>query len=60
MNPVSLDTKVVLLTAPTRAVSINNGMKMPSWYDIKKLSSSRMKDDKTEDLYSMKEVEESK
>ena len=27
-------TKVVLLTAPNRAVTINGGMEMPSWFDI--------------------------
>ena len=27
-------TKVILMTAPTRPVTINNGMSMPSWYDI--------------------------
>ena len=31
------DAKVVLLTAPEQAVSINMGMVMPSWYDIKSL-----------------------
>jgi phospholipase/carboxylesterase len=31
---VNETTKVVLLQAPTRAVTLNNGMKMPSWYDI--------------------------
>ena len=33
-NPVTLDTKVVLLTAPSKPVTINGGMIMPSWYDI--------------------------
>ena len=36
--PVSDDTKVVLLTAPSRPVTINSGMVMPSWYDMKVLS----------------------
>lgn len=26
--------KVVLMTAPVRAVTLNNGMEMTSWYDI--------------------------
>lgn len=26
--------KVILLTAPERAVTLNNGMRMNSWYDI--------------------------
>ncbi|CAI2380528.1 unnamed protein product [Moneuplotes crassus] len=31
-------TKVVLLTAPNRAVTINMGMEMPAWFDYLKLS----------------------
>ena len=27
-------TKVILLTAPIQSVTINQNMKMPSWYDI--------------------------
>ncbi len=38
INPASPDTKIVLLTAPSRPVTINGGMTMPSWYDIKNLS----------------------
>lgn len=34
-SPTPATTKVVLLTAPTRAVTINMGMKMPSWFDFK-------------------------
>jgi hypothetical protein len=59
MNPFPLDTKIVLLTAPIRAVTINGGMKMTSWYDIKKLSAFRTKLDKTDDFYSVKEIDES-
>jgi len=40
LSPVRDSTKVVLLTAPFAKVSINNGMVMPSWYDIKSLDSS--------------------
>ena len=29
--------KVILPTAPRRAVSLNHGMKMTSWYDIKSI-----------------------
>jgi phospholipase/carboxylesterase len=35
MNPLRETTKVVLLTAPVSPVTINFGMSMPSWYDIK-------------------------
>lgn len=38
VNPVTNDTKVVLLTAESRSVTINAGMIMPSWYDMKVLS----------------------
>lgn len=34
MNPVPPSCKVILATAPSRAVTINNGMVMTSWYDI--------------------------
>lgn len=34
-NPATETTKIVLLTAPTRPVTINMGMKMPSWFDFK-------------------------
>lgn len=36
-NPVSESTKVILLTAPDRSVTINFGMEMPSWFDYKQL-----------------------
>mmetsp|Transcript_13367 Transcript_13367/g.14993 ORF Transcript_13367/g.14993 Transcript_13367/m.14993 type:complete len:231 (-) Transcript_13367:21-713(-) len=35
---VHASTKVILLTAPTRAVTINMGMEMPAWYDYKKIA----------------------
>ena len=34
LNIVPPSCKVILPTAPTRAVSINMGAKMTSWYDI--------------------------
>lgn len=34
-------TRFVLPQAPTRAVSINNGYEMPSWYDILAMSPAR-------------------
>ncbi|OMJ86278.1 hypothetical protein SteCoe_12266 [Stentor coeruleus] len=34
MNPLLEDCKIVLLTAPSRPVTLNYGMKMNSWYDI--------------------------
>lgn len=37
MNPCSPTTKIVLLTAPIRPVTINMGMKFHSWYDIRDL-----------------------
>ena len=36
-SPCFETTKVVMLTAPTAAVTIAMGMKIPSWYDIKSL-----------------------
>lgn len=33
MSPAAASMKIVLPTAPTRAVTINGGMKMPAWYD---------------------------
>lgn len=37
MNPCFSTTKIVLLTAPIRPVTINGGMKFHSWYDIRDL-----------------------
>ena len=34
-SPVLPDTKMVLPTAPIQAVTINQGARMPSWYDLK-------------------------
>ncbi|WP_339417673.1 MULTISPECIES: alpha/beta hydrolase [unclassified Pseudomonas] len=36
-----LTTRFVLPQAPTRAVTINGGYEMPSWYDIKAMSPAR-------------------
>ncbi|EIK54153.1 carboxylesterase [Stutzerimonas stutzeri TS44] len=36
-----LSTRFVLPQAPTRAVTINGGWQMPSWYDIQALSPAR-------------------
>lgn len=35
INPVTPSTKVVLLTAPIRKVTINFGMESTSWFDFK-------------------------
>jgi phospholipase/carboxylesterase len=34
-RPVPEDMKIILLTAPNAAVTVNGGMRMNSWYDIK-------------------------
>jgi phospholipase/carboxylesterase len=36
-----LSTRFVLPQAPTRAVTVNGGYEMPSWYDIKAMSPAR-------------------
>jgi len=41
-----LSTRFVLPQAPTRAVTINGGYEMPSWYDIKAMSPARAIDSK--------------
>lgn len=38
LSPVSKGARVKLLHAPIRPVTINGGMKMTSWYDIKHLA----------------------
>lgn len=38
-SPIHKGFRIKLLQAPIRPVTINNGMKCPSWYDIKILSS---------------------
>lgn len=35
ITPVPKTTKVILLTAPIRKVTINMGMEMTSWFDFK-------------------------
>ena len=59
VNPVTSDTKVVLLTAPSRSVTINSGMIMPSWYDMKVLSSDKDSKLPIEDRISVEEIQES-
>src|SRR3989344_8943644 len=46
-----LSTRFVLPQAPTRAVTINGGYEMPSWYDILAMSPARS--------ISLEELEES-
>jgi len=38
MRPRAPHVKFILPTAPNRPVTINSGMNMPAWYDIKQLS----------------------
>lgn len=45
----------MLPTAPEQAVSVNNGAKSTSWYDIKSLEA----DYDSEDFYNAKDVESS-
>lgn len=40
------NTKVILLQAPIRRVTINMGMEMPSWYDIRRFASDPKEFDK--------------
>eukprot|EP00331_Platyophrya_macrostoma_P023834 CAMPEP_0176441730 /NCGR_PEP_ID=MMETSP0127-20121128/21384_1 /TAXON_ID=938130 /ORGANISM="Platyophrya macrostoma, Strain WH" /LENGTH=236 /DNA_ID=CAMNT_0017826589 /DNA_START=8 /DNA_END=718 /DNA_ORIENTATION=+ len=54
-SPVLKTTKVVLLTAPTKAVTINFGMKMPSWFDIRDFNINA---DNFETSIGVKEIEE--
>lgn len=37
-SPLNIGARVKLLHAPINPVTLNGGMKMPSWYDIKSLS----------------------
>jgi phospholipase/carboxylesterase len=48
--------KIVLLTAPIRAVTINFGMKMTSWFDFKDFD---IRPDNIEKAISAEEVKES-
>jgi predicted esterase len=50
--PKLQNTRVVLPNAPSRPITINMGMKMPGWYDIKSLS----KGDGNEDREGILEV----
>lgn len=54
-SPVHDGTRVLLLQAPYRAVTINGGAKSNSWYDIKSFGAN----DKEEDRISVQEVKES-
>jgi len=54
-SPVNKGARVKLLHAPIRPVTINGGMKMSSWYDIKHLANHGSE----EDRYSMSEIRES-
>jgi len=59
VNPVTSDTKVVLLTAPARPVTINAGMIMPCWYDMKVLSSDKSSKLPIEQRISVDEIKDS-
>ncbi len=59
INPVTPDTKVVLLTAPSRPVTINAGMIMPSWYDMKVLSADMSSKLPLEQRISLDEIKDS-
>ncbi|KAL4512888.1 hypothetical protein ABPG72_017573 [Tetrahymena utriculariae] len=56
VDPTPEKTKIVLLTAPERPVTVNGGYVCNSWYDIKSLDKNTMKE---EDLYSVSEVKDS-
>eukprot|EP01127_Copromyxa_protea_P014516 TRINITY_DN4056_c0_g2_i2.p1 TRINITY_DN4056_c0_g2~~TRINITY_DN4056_c0_g2_i2.p1 ORF type:complete len:190 (-),score=45.73 TRINITY_DN4056_c0_g2_i2:27-596(-) len=45
MQRVAPSVKFVLPTAPNRPVTLNGGMMMPAWYDIKGLSEDRLSED---------------
>ena len=42
VTPVDEKTKVILLTAPVRAVTLNFGMEMPCWFDYISLDFSNL------------------
>ena len=52
-------TKVVLLTAPVRPVTMNMGMSMTSWYDILDLVGNSSKFKNAYERFSQKEMDES-
>ena len=54
-SPVFKGGRVKLLHAPIRPVTINGGMTMPSWYDIREMSKSIPE----EIRYNIDEVKES-
>ena len=49
---------MVLLTAPTKPVTINGGMKMPSWYDIKELGISEFSEEGVKKALGLDEIAE--
>ena len=54
ISPVDEKTKVILLTAPTRSVTVNFGMEMPCWFDYKSFD---LKD--PEDFIDVEQLKES-
>ncbi|CAK94547.1 unnamed protein product (macronuclear) [Paramecium tetraurelia] len=60
---VKAETKVLLLQAPQRAVTINMGMKFSSWFDIKVLKTNANVEQfiqNFQDTVSMEEIQDSK
>jgi len=55
MNPCLPTTKIVLLTAPIRKVTINMGMQFHSWYDIRDLQFDEASFEKNINLQEVKE-----
>lgn len=45
MQRAAPSVKFILPTAPNRPVTLNGGMMMPAWYDIKGLSANRLSED---------------
>eukprot|EP01016_Furgasonia_blochmanni_P050293 TRINITY_DN7753_c0_g1_i5.p2 TRINITY_DN7753_c0_g1~~TRINITY_DN7753_c0_g1_i5.p2 ORF type:complete len:245 (-),score=51.27 TRINITY_DN7753_c0_g1_i5:1700-2374(-) len=58
-SPLPSTVKVVLLTAPLRAVTINRGYRMNSWYDIKAMERDEATEANFDNYVSVKEVLES-
>ena len=51
--PASVKAKFIFPNAPVQAVSLNNGMQMPAWYDIYSLEK-----DSKEDTVGIKKISE--
>eukprot|EP01024_Parvocaulis_polyphysoides_P050415 TRINITY_DN49077_c0_g4_i3.p1 TRINITY_DN49077_c0_g4~~TRINITY_DN49077_c0_g4_i3.p1 ORF type:complete len:234 (-),score=24.13 TRINITY_DN49077_c0_g4_i3:285-893(-) len=49
--------KFIFPTAPTRAITVNMGMRMPGWYDINSLNSINLQEDKQGILESSRYIE---